>query len=104
MDAFTFSEPNAWPETPAMARTHLMGSGIKLCAAAQMRYHSSGVGKWLYLVKWSCPELANSVWELIWFMTEAFPNCMKGMGQCHATCAVHNCMCAGHAVGWLVGW
>ena len=30
-------------------------------------------------VKWSCPEIVNSVRELTWFMTEAFPNCLKSM-------------------------
>ena len=51
-DEFNFSEPNAKPETPATARTHLMGSGPKLCAIAQTRYQS-GMGKLLYLIKWS---------------------------------------------------
>ena len=74
----TFSEPNLWPETPAMAGMHLMVSGIKLCAAVQTRY-CSGVGKLLYLVKWSHLEIANSVRELTWFMTEVFHNCVKGM-------------------------
>ena len=61
-----------------MAGTHLMNSGPKLCGATQMRYRS-GVGKLLYLIKWSQPEITNSIWELTCFMTEAYPNCMKGM-------------------------
>ena len=80
MDESTFSEPNAWPETPAMAGMHLMASGIKLCVAAQTRC-CSGVGKLLYLVKWSHREIVNSVRELTWFMTKVFPNCVN-----HATC------------------
>ena len=55
-----------------------MASGMKLCVAAKTSY-CSGVGKLLYLVKWSCPEIANSVMDLTWFMTEAFCNCVKGM-------------------------
>ena len=51
-DEFNFAEPNSKPEMPTMARTHLMNSGPKLCGAAQMMY-CSGVGKLLYLVKWS---------------------------------------------------
>ena len=51
-DEFNFAEPNSKPEMPATARTHLMNSGPKLCAMVQMRYHS-GMGKLLYLVKWS---------------------------------------------------
>ena len=45
---------------------------------AQTRY-CSGVGKLLYLVKWYCPEIMNSVCELTRFMTNAFPTSMKGM-------------------------
>ena len=52
MDEFIFSEPNVLLETPATAGTHVMASGLKLCMVAQTRY-SSGVGKLLYLVKWS---------------------------------------------------
>ena len=51
-DEFDFAEPNSKPEMLATARTHLMYSGPNLCGAVQMRYHS-GVGKLLYLVKWS---------------------------------------------------
>ena len=65
-DKINFSKPNARPETPATAGTHLMASGSKLCAAAQTWYQS-GVGKLLYLVKWSHLETWNSVQELTWF-------------------------------------
>ena len=72
-DEFNFAELNSKPETPAMARTHLMSSGPKLCGAVQMRY-CSDMGKLLYLVKWSQLEIANSIQELMCFMTEAYPN------------------------------
>ena len=51
-DEFNFAEPNSKPETPATAGTHLMNSGPKLCGAVQIRY-CSGMGKLLYLAKWS---------------------------------------------------
>ena len=50
-DEFMFAEPNSQPDTPATAGTHLLVNGPKVCAEAQMRYHSH-VGKLLYLVKW----------------------------------------------------
>ena len=37
--------------------------------------------KLLYLVKWSQLEIANSIQELMHFMTEANPNYMKGVEQ-----------------------
>ena len=77
-DESNFLEPNVKPEMPATAGKHLMNSGPKLCAAAQTRYQS-GVGKLLYLVKWLQPEIADSIWELTRFMTEAFLNCVRGM-------------------------
>ena len=73
-----FNEPSVKPDIPATAGTHLVKSGMKLCAEAQTRYHS-GVGKLLYLIKWSHPEIVNSVCKLTCFMTEAFQNSKKGM-------------------------
>ena len=77
-DEFTFAELNVQPDTPATAGTHLLSSGLTFCAEAQMWYHS-GVGKLLYLAKWSRPEIANSVHELTRFITDAYPACVKGM-------------------------
>ena len=76
IDEFTFDEPNAKPEVPATGDTHLMSKGPNLCAEAQTRYCSS-VGKLLYLVKWYCPEIANSMHELTRLMT--FPVSIKGI-------------------------
>ena len=50
------------PPMPAMASTHLMNTGPKLCAPAQTGYQS-GIGKVLYLVKW-----------LQWKLQTAFEN------------------------------
>ena len=44
----------------APASTHLMASGKSLSPEKQTKYRS-GVGKLLYLTKWSRPEIANSV-------------------------------------------
>ena len=74
-DEFEFENPNNCPETPAPASTHLMASGKSLSPEKQ----SSGVGKLLYLTKWSRPEIANSVWELTRFMTLAYPTNYKAM-------------------------
>ena len=78
IDEFTFDEPNAKPEKPATGGTHLMSKGPSLCAEAQTRY-CSGVGKLLYVVKCSHPEITNSMHELTRFMTKAFPASVKGM-------------------------
>ena len=51
-DEFDFENPNNCPETPAPAGTHLMVSGQPLSPEKQTKYHS-GVGKLLYLTKWS---------------------------------------------------
>ena len=59
-DEFEFENPNNCPETPAPASTHLMASGQSLSPEKQTKYRS-GVGKLLYLTKWSRPEIANSV-------------------------------------------
>ena len=78
IDKFVFNEPSAKPNIPATVGTHLVKSGMKLCAEAQTHDHS-GVGKLLYLIKWSHPEIANSVRKLTHFMMEAFRNSKKGM-------------------------
>ena len=77
-DEFKFKEVTAKPEVPAVAGTHLLPNGPKLCGAEQMKYRS-GVGKLLYLVKWSCPEIANSAHEPTRFMTQSYPVCMTGL-------------------------
>ena len=51
-DEFEFENPNNCPETPAPASTHLMASGQPLSPEKQTKYRS-GVGKLLYLTKWS---------------------------------------------------
>ena len=77
-DEFEFENPNNCPETPAPASTHLMASGKSLSPEKQTKYRS-GVGKLLYLTKWSRPEIANSVRESTRFMTRAYPANYKAM-------------------------
>ena len=77
-DEFVFENPNNCPETPAPAGMHLMASGQPLSPEQQTKY-CSGVGKLLYLTKWSQPEIANSVHELTRFMTHAYPANYKAM-------------------------
>ena len=57
-----------------------MNSRPTLCATSSTRYQSD-MGKLLYLVKWLQPEIMSSIQELTQFMTEVFPNCVKGMEQ-----------------------
>ena len=45
-----------------------------------MKYHSVA-GKLLYLVKWSCPEITNSVHKLTRFMTQPSLVCMMGLAH-----------------------
>ena len=51
-DEFVSENPNNCPETPAPAGMHLMASGQPLSPEQQTKYRS-GVGKLLYLTKWS---------------------------------------------------
>ena len=60
------------------SHTHLLPNGPKLSRDEQTKYHS-GISKLLYLMKWSFPEIVNSVCELTRFMTQAYPVCMKGL-------------------------
>ena len=61
-DKFTFSEPNKCPKTPAVpgsvlrARTPKEGISTK-----EQKTYCSGVGKLLFLMKWSWPDVLNSV-------------------------------------------
>ena len=79
-DEFDFENPNNCPETPAPAGTHLMSIGQSLSPEKQTKY-CSGVGKLLYLTKWSQPEIVNSVRELTRFMTQAYLANYKAMEQ-----------------------
>ena len=79
-DEFKFEGANAKQEVPAIAGMHLLPNGPKLSVEEQTKYHS-GVSKLLYLMKWSQPEIVNSVCELTRFMTQAYPVCMKGVEQ-----------------------
>ena len=80
LQSFTdeFDVPGAAQDTPAVPGSVLTPSDAKLDPASQKRYRS-GVGKLLYLMRWSRPEIYNAVRELSRFMTEASLNHLKAM-------------------------
>ena len=61
-DEFTFSEPNKCPKTPAIPgsvlRTGTSNEGISV---KDQQTYRSGIGKLLFLMKWSWPDVLNSV-------------------------------------------
>jgi hypothetical protein len=69
IDEFDLPNDKSYPNTPAEPRSVLM-KGDKLSMEEQCKYRS-GVGKLLYLMRWSRPEIMNSVRELSRFMQEA---------------------------------
>ena len=73
-DEFTFSEPNKCPKTPAVPGSVLRDRTPKegISTKEQKRYRS-GVGKLLFLMKWSWPDVLNSVCDLSQFMSSAHP-------------------------------
>ena len=72
---FTFSEPSKCPKTPAVPGSVLRAGMTKkgIYAKDQKTYHS-GVGKLLFLMKWSWPDVLNSVRDLSRFMSCARPS------------------------------
>jgi len=69
IDEFDLPNDKSYPSTPAEQGSVLM-KGDKLSMSEQRKYRS-GVGKLLYLMRWSRPEIMNSVRELSRFMQEA---------------------------------
>jgi hypothetical protein len=69
IDEFDLPNDKSYPSTPAEPGSFFM-KGDKLSMSEQRKYWS-GVGKLLYLMRWSCPEIMNSVRELSRFMQEA---------------------------------
>jgi hypothetical protein len=69
------------PELPAPPGEILLGSKDKRdnLPPNTQTYYRSGVGKLLHLVKWSRPDILNSVRELSRFMTAAVPKHLKAM-------------------------
>jgi hypothetical protein len=76
IDEFDLPDDN-YPSTPAEPGSILM-SGEMITMTEQSKYRS-GVGKLLYLMRWSRPDIMNSVRELSRFMQEASKAHMAAM-------------------------
>ena len=79
-DEFTVSKPNRCLKTPAIPgsvlRAGMAEEGIS--AKDQKTYHL-GVGKLLFLMKWTWPDVLNSVMDLSRFMSCARPSHLMAM-------------------------
>ena len=80
LQSFTdeFELPAEKPKTPAAPGTVLQPTEIKLNDEMQSKFRS-GVGKLLYLCRWSRPEICNPVRELSRYMTGAGMMHLKAM-------------------------
>ena len=79
-DEFTFSGPNKCPKTPAIPGSVLQaGTPEEGISAKEQKTYCSGVGKLLFLVKWSRPDVLNSVHDLSQFMSCARPSHVVAM-------------------------
>ena len=70
-DEFPFSEPNKCPKTPAIPGS-VLRAGTRnegILSAKDQKTYCSGVGKLLFLMKWSWPDVLNSVHVLSRFMS-----------------------------------
>ena len=74
--------------------------GMDTTKAEQMKYHSVA-GKLLYLVKWSCPEITNSVHKL---NDTVIAGLYDGSSTCYAVCSQISGVWSGHAARWSLGW
>ena len=64
-DEFTFSEPNRCPKTPAIpGSVPRAGTADEGISPKDLKTYCSGVGKLLFLMKWSRPDVLNSVRDL----------------------------------------
>ena len=74
-DEFTFSECNKCPKTPAIPGSELTtGTRNEGISAKDQKTYRSGIGKLLFLMKWSWPDVLNSVRDLSRFMSCARPS------------------------------
>ena len=64
-DEFTFSKPNRCPKTPAIPGSVLrQGTADEGISPKDQKTYRSGVGKLLFLMKWSRPNVLKSVRDL----------------------------------------
>ena len=86
-DEFTFSEPNKCPKTPAVPGSVLRaGTPEEGISAQEQKTYRSGVGKLLFLMKWSRPDVLNSVRDLSRFMSCARPSHVVAMERVMQFC------------------
>ena len=77
-----FDIENSAPSTPAEPGQVLLKATTGLLSPQQQHKYRSGVGKLLHLMRWSRPDVLNSVRELSKFMMEASPSHYKAMIRC----------------------
>ena len=87
-----FHLPGSPPNTPAEPGQVLMpGDAESTLNAAEQTEYRKGVGKLLHMMRWSRPDIMNSVRELSKYMTKATPAHMKAMLRVMAYClGTHN--------------
>ena len=89
-DESTFSEPNRCPKTPAIPGSVLRVDTTKEgISAKDQKTYCSGVGKLLFLMKWSRPDALNSIRDLCRFMSCARPSHVVAMEW-----AMQYCLCS----------
>ena len=79
-DEFNVEVPENCPTTPAAPGSVLRGTSEENTVGyPEQRRYWSGVGKLLYLMKWSRPDVLNSVHDLSRFLSGARPAHLKAM-------------------------
>ena len=86
-DEFTFSKPHKCPKTPAVPGSVLRArTPEESISAKEQKTYRSGVGKLLFLMKWSRPDVLNSVCNLSRFMSCACPAHVMAMERIMQFC------------------
>lgn len=87
VDEFDIDENKESPNTPAMPGSILMKPEEgQLLDGDMQTYYRSGVGKLLHLMRWSRPEILNSVRKLSRYMAGASNVHLKAMKRVMAYC------------------
>ncbi|KAL7572430.1 hypothetical protein ACA910_006609 [Epithemia clementina (nom. ined.)] len=86
-DEFTFAEPASKPKPPAVPGSVLReGDPGESFGPAEQKEYRSGVGKFLFLMVWSRPDILNAVRDLSRFMSGERPAHRKAMERCMQYC------------------
>ena len=82
-----FELPESVPSTPAEPGQMLLsGDEESPLKASDQKTYRKGVGKLLHMMRWSRPDILNSVRELSKYMTKATPAHLKAMYRVMAYC------------------